>query len=133
MKFTENDIQDKERLERMIDKEAIPIYNNPVSRRNRDLDTVRYCVRQGKIAELYLIENCGFDEADLKYHDLKEKLTGNYAEVKAYSINDASAPVVTKDLIRLRNANWNISSEYILFKVQDGVYEFLDKIKINRR
>ena len=131
MKFTENDIQDKERLERMIEKEAIPIFNSPTANANRDLETVKFCVRQGKIAELYLIENCGYDEADLKYHDLKEKLTGNYVEVKAYDIPDASSPRVQIDLRRLRNANWNISKEYILFKVHsDGVYEFLEKIKI---
>lgn len=128
--FTENDIHDKERLERMVEKEAAVIFNSPSARKDRDYDTVKFCVKQGKVAELYLIENFGYEEADKKYHDLKDPISGEYAEVKAYSIHSADVPAVKRDLKRLRTENWNISKWYYLFKYSEGNYELLEKIKV---
>jgi len=130
MKFREADIKDQVRLERMVEKEALQIFNNPDARRGRDLETVKFFVRQGKVAELYLIENHGYSEADKKYHDLKGE-DGDYTEVKAYNNTPSSkVPYVQRDLQRYKGASWNISKWYILFNVNDGVYEFVDKIKI---
>ena len=127
-KFTEADIKDKDRLERMIEKEALAIYNSESGRRDRDLETIKFFVRQGKVAELWLIENAGYEEADKKYHDLKKD--GEYSEVKAYNIPHKNMPFVQKDLKRLKSATWNISKWYILFKCTDGVYELIEKIAI---
>ena len=129
VKFTENDIKDIERLNKMIDRESKVIYESASARRDRDYDTVKFCVKQGKVAELYLIENFGYEESDKKYHDLKDS-DGNYTEVKAYSIYSANAPSVHRDLKRIRTEGWNVSKWYILFSYNYGVYSFLDKIQI---
>ena len=130
MKFREEDIRDKERLERMVKKEAEAIFFSPNARNGRDLETIEFCVRQGKVAELYLIENCGYDEADKKWHDLLDK-SGDYTEVKAYNnVWSKDAPFVEKDLRRLKNEGWNFSKWYMLFTVVDGEYELLDKIQV---
>ncbi len=129
MKFTESDIRDKNRLEQMVEKEAKAIYNSDVARKGRDFDTVKFCVRQGKVAELWLIENEGYEEADKKWHDLKDK-DGNYTEVKAYTVWSKDAPGVQRDLRRLKNESWNNSKWYILFKFEYGEYELLEKIQI---
>jgi len=76
-----------------------------------------------------LIENEGFEEADKRWHDLKD-VSGQYVEVKAYSINDSGSPFVQKDLKRLRAEGWNISKWYMLFKYDYGVYTFLEKIQL---
>lgn len=130
MKFTIEDIKDRERLERMIEKEALQIYNSSQARRGRDLDTVKFCVRQGKIAELYLIENCGYEESDIKWHDLKDS-EGNYVEVKAYNnVSHKDVPFVQKDLKRYRSESWSKSKWYILFNHDYGEYTLVEKIKI---
>ena len=129
MKFTEEDIKDKERLSRMIKKEADAIFRSSDGRKGRDLDTIEYCVKQGKVAELYLIENHGFIESDIKYHDLINAF-GEYVEVKAYDIWDSTAPYVQKDIRRYKNAEWSKSKWYMLFRCKHGEYEFLEKIDI---
>lgn len=129
MKFTIEDIKDKNRLEKMIEKEAKAIHSSEVSRHGRNLDDIKFSVRQGKIAELYLIENHGYKEADIKWHDLKDN-DGNYTEVKAYDVWSKDAPFVQRDLQRYRNEKWCKSKWYMLFKVKDGQYELLDKIQI---
>ena len=113
----------------MVEKEALAIYSSPVARHGRELDDIKFSVRQGKIAELYLIENHGYAEADKKWHDLKED-SGEYTEVKAYKVWSKDAPFVQKDLMRLRNEGWNKSKWYMLFKCEHGEYELLDKIQI---
>lgn len=130
VKFTEADIIDKERLERMIEKEALPIFNSATgNKERRDFETVKFCVKQGKIAELWLIENRGYDEANKKYHDLVDK-NGDYTEVKAYDVTSMSAPYIQKDIKKLRTETWNISKWYIVFKCTHGEYEFLDKVYV---
>lgn len=127
VKFTEADIIDKERLERMIEKEALPIFN--ADKDHRDFETVKFCVKQGKIAELWLIENRGYDEANKKYHDLVDK-NGDYTEVKAYDVTSMNAPYIQKDIKKLKTESWNISRWYIVFKCTHGEYEFLDKVYV---
>jgi hypothetical protein len=129
VKFTEDDIKDKERLEQMVEKEANAIYKSNVGNNGRDLDTVKFCVRQGKVAELWLIENREYKEANKKYHDLVDK-DGNYTEVKAYSVDNVNAPFIQKDLKKIRTESWNTSRWYIVFKFTHGEYEFLEKIEI---
>lgn len=129
MKFTVNDIKDKDRLEKMVEKEANQIYNSCIARRGRDLDTIKFTVRQGKIAELYLIENAGYQEADIKWHDLKDE-NGDYIEVKAYNVLSKDAPFVQRDIMRYKNGSWNKSKWYMLFKVKNGEYELLEKIRL---
>lgn len=130
VKFTEADIIDKERLERMIEKEALPIFNSATgNKERRDFETVKFCVKQGKIAELWLIENRGYDEANKKYHDLIDK-NGEYTEVKAYDVTSMNAPYIQKDIKKLRTESWNSSRWYIVFKCTHGEYEFLDKVYV---
>jgi hypothetical protein len=113
----------------MIEKEALAIYDSPVARNGRDLESIKWCVRQGKVAELWLIENEGYDESDKKWHDLKKD--NEYTEVKAYTgVWSKDAPFVQKDLRRLRNESWSTSTWYKLFRVEDGLYELLDTIKL---
>lgn len=113
----------------MVKKEADAIFSSPSARRGRDYDTVAFCVRQGKIAELYLIENHGYTESDKKWHDVVDS-DGNYTEVKAYEVRNKDAPFVQRDIKRLRNENWNISKWYMLFKFTYGEYELLEKIQL---
>lgn len=129
--FNEADIVDKNRLEMMIDDEASRIYQSDEARLGRTLETIRKKVRQGKIAELMLIEKFGYEEADIMWHDLKNEW-GEYTEVKAYSnIWDEHAPQVTKDLERYRSNPKFKSKWYILFLVDDrNFYKFIAKIKI---
>jgi hypothetical protein len=130
VKFTEADIIDKERLERMIEKEALPIFNSATgNKERRDFETVKFCVKQGKIAELWLIENRGYDEANKKYHDLVDK-NGDYTEVKAYDVTSMNAPYIQKDIKKLKTESWNISRWYIVFKCTHGEYEFLGKVYV---
>lgn len=132
VRFRESNIRDKSRLEQMIKKEAKNIFESDKSRNGRDLETVEFFVRQGKVAELYMIENFGYEEADRRWHDLKDS-DGEYTEVKAYSGvkgRGADATFVQKDLRKLRNSGWNVSKWYILFSVDDGVYEMIDKIQL---
>jgi hypothetical protein len=129
MKFTIEDIRDRERLDQMVKTEAEAIFNSPDARKNRSYDEIYASVQQGKVAELWLIENEGFEEADKRWHDLKD-ICGQYVEVKAYSINDSSAPHVQRDLKRLREEGWNTSKWYMLFKYDYGTYTFLEKIQL---
>ncbi len=129
--FHPDDIRDKERLEKMIDEEASRIYHSDEARFGRTLNQIRESVRQGKIAELMLIERFGYEEADIMWHDLKDP-SGDYTEVKAYSnVWDEHAPQVTKDLKRYRTISKFKSKWYLLFSVDDrNFYKFVSKIKI---
>lgn len=129
VQFTENDIKDKDRLMTMIEKEAQMIFNSSIANRGRTLDDIKQSVKQGKIAELWLIENYGFLEADKKWHDLKNA-EGEYIEVKAYHVTDSGAPYVQKDIKRIKDEKWNTSKWYMLFKYDYGTYFFLEKIQI---
>jgi hypothetical protein len=129
MKFTEKDIQDMARLERMVEREAKAIFNSPCARKNRTYEEIYAAVKQGKIAELYLIENYGYEEAGKQWHDLIDS-DGDYTEVKAYAVYTTDAPSVIRDLNRLRNENWNVSKWYMLFQCIGGEYELLEKIQI---
>ena len=116
----------------MILKEAEDIYGSVSARHGRDLESIKLCVRQGKVAELYLIENANYEESDKKWHDLKDS-DGEYTEVKAYTnAPRISLPFVEKDLRRIRTEGWNTSKWYILFNVNDGVYELVEKVQIKK-
>jgi hypothetical protein len=129
--FSEADIIDKDRLERKIEDEATRIYQSDEARYGRTLEQIKEKVRQGKVAELFLIEKCCYEEADIMWHDLKNS-EGEYTEVKAYSnIWDHHAPQVAKDLKRYRSISKFKSKWYILFSVDDrNFYKFIAKMKI---
>jgi hypothetical protein len=129
MKFTEEDIRDKDRLERMVQEESEHIFSSVIARKGRTLAEVQSSVRQGKVAELWLIENEGYVEAGKRWHDLRDE-NGDLVEVKAYSVNDTGAPMVQRDLKRIREEGWNTSRWYILFKYEYGTYELLEKIEV---
>ena len=95
----------------------------------KSLEELKDAVRQGKVAEQWLIENHSFTQAHLKYHDLVNS-DREYVEVKAYSYGDIFSPFVTKDLIRYRDANWSKAKWYILFNCVDGVYYYKATRKI---
>lgn len=130
MQFTIDDIQNKERLTRMIRKEAESIFSSESARKGRSLEDIEFTVSQGKTAELYLIENCGYKEADKKWHDLVDD-EGIYTEVKAYSnVYSKDATFIQRDLHRYRTSSWNVSKWYILFKYENGIYTLIEKIRI---
>lgn len=129
--FSEKDIKDLDRLERMIETESLRIYHSDESNRGRSLDQIFQKVKQGKIAELYLIENFNYSEADILWHDLLDS-NGVYTEVKAYSkIWNEHAPQVIEDLKRYRKIEKFLSKWYILFSVDEkNFYKFIAKIRI---
>jgi hypothetical protein len=129
--FSEEDIKDKDRLERIVESEAIRIHQSDEARKGRSLETIRSRVRQGKIAELYLVENFGYSESDIMWHDVIDP-TGDYVEVKAYSgLWDEHAPQVARDLKRYRSIDKFKSKWYLLFSVDKrNFYKFIAKIKI---
>ena len=130
MKFTEADIKDTALLESMVEKEANNIFSSDAARKGRTFEEVKSSVRQGKIAELYLIETGNFSPANKRWHDLILNETGELCEIKAYNIYSTGAPSVQRDLKRIRTEGWNFSKWYYLFKCNDGVYELLSKIEI---
>lgn len=127
--FTIEDIKDRDRLEKMVDVEATNIYESARARKDRSKEDIVEKVRQGKVAELYLIETGDYFPANKKWHDLKDK-NGDYVEVKAYNVRDQYAPFVQSDLRRLREEGWNISKWYMLFQCIGGKYNLIEKIKI---
>lgn len=132
VRFTEEDIRDRERLESMVEEEALQIFSSS-GRRGRDLEEVRQNVRQGKIAELFLIENLGYTESDLKYHDLVNR-EGEIVEVKAYNMHEKPEyarrnSYVQKDIKKLKES-WNMTKWYYLFRCKEGKYEFIFRVQI---
>jgi hypothetical protein len=131
LEFSEADIKDLARLDKMVADEANRIYLSDEARHGRSLEEISIKVKQGKIAELMMIENFNYEEADIMWHDLKSS-DGEYTEVKAYSkIWDEYAPQVSKDLKRYRSISKFKSKWYLLFSVGEGnIYRFIAKIKI---
>lgn len=126
--FTENDILDKEDLEKRVEIEALSIWKGKLVR-GRDLDSVKWAVRRGKIAEMYLVETGQFKFSNLKYHDLIDS-NGDLVEIKAYEVTSSSAPYVQSDLKRIRTEGWNKSKYMLLFQCKNGIYKLLEKIDI---
>ena len=130
MKFTEADIKDKDLLEKLISEEAIRIFESPKANRGRSYEEVASSVRQGKVAELYLVESGEYEFADIKWHDVKNS-EGEYVEVKAYRVhNGFDAPFVKRDLERYRTEHWCKAKWYMLFSCHNGTYELLGNRKI---
>ncbi len=127
--FSIADIRDIELLEENIHREASAIWENVNLRRGRNFEELKTSVRQGKIAEQWLIENHAFTQARLKYHDLVN-VDGEYVEVKAYSYGDIFMDFVVKDLIKYRDSTWSKAKWYILFNCIDGIYYHKATIKI---
>jgi hypothetical protein len=129
MKFTEDDIKDKIRLEKLIHQEAKRIHESPAANRGRSYENVVASVRQGKVAELFLVESGNYDFANIRWHDLIDK-NGDYVEVKAYKVNNWDAPYVKRDLERYRTEDWCKAKWYMLFSYDNGTYEYLGNQKI---
>jgi hypothetical protein len=127
--FTLADIREVEILEANVAHEAQCIYVNEKLRRGRTLEQVADKVRQGKVAEQWLIENHAFTQARLKFHDLMNA-DREYVEVKAYSYGDIFMDFVVKDLIKYRDSTWSKAKWYILFNCIDGIYYHKATIKI---
>lgn len=127
--FTQDDIKDQQLLENLVAEEASRIFASPVSRKDRTYDQVYAMVKQGKTAEVYLKETGRFEFADLKFHDLKNQL-GEYCEVKAYDVNDWTAPSVTRDLHKYRTEHWCKSTWYYLFQYRNATYKLLAVLRI---
>ena len=127
--FRADDIRDVELLEENIHKEASAIWENVNLRRWRNFEELKASVRQGKIAEQWLIENHGFTPARIKYHDVVNS-DREYVEVKAYSYGDIFASFVQKDLIKYKNATWSQAKWYVLFNCVNGVYNHVATVKI---
>jgi hypothetical protein len=127
--FTESDIKDKLLLERLIESESQALFDSPYTRRRRSLAEIKSAVRQGKTLELWLTENYAFQLSDDRYHDLIDE-NGDFVEVKAYNVQSSSAPYVQKSLKSIRTGKWNHSKWFLLFHCKNGVYKFLEKIKI---
>jgi hypothetical protein len=133
MTFTIDNIKDKALLEKLTKEEADIIFNSPNANKGRTYDQIYTSVRQGKIAELYLVESGAFEFANLKYHDLKRTKTGEYCEVKAYNINDWNfwkSPFVIRDIERYSKETWNKASWYYLFQCKAAVYYLVAVIRL---
>jgi serine/threonine-protein kinase RIO1 len=133
MRFTEEDIRDKAYLESEVEWEADKIFNSklPGARRGRSLDEIKSAVRQGKIAEVYLIENAGYLACPNSYHDLQDS-EGNFIEVKAYKLSNAhsESEPIKKEIERIKKSKWNKSKWMIIFSCEGGVYNFIEKVEI---
>jgi len=131
--FTQDDIKDKELLEKLINEEADRIYKSETARHNRSYDNIYSTVKQGKIAEMYLVESGRFKFADLKWHDLvSANLDGTieYSEVKAYDVDDWNSPYVQRDIARYRSEKWCKSTWYYLFQYRNATYKLLAVLRI---
>jgi len=129
MQFTEDNIKNKELLGKLINEETKRIFESETARKDRDYEQVYTRVKQGKIAELYMVETGKFSFSDIKWHDLKNK-AGEYCEVKAYDVNDENASSVKRDLVRYRTEKWCKSNWYYLFQCRGGEYKLLAIIRI---
>jgi len=125
MRFTKKDIKDQVLLEQLITQEASRIFKSDAARHDRTYDQVYAACSQGKVAELFMVESGEYEFADLKWHDLKRKDNGELYELKTYNVQDWSAPWITKDLERYKNANWCKAKWYMLFSCHEGIYELL--------
>lgn len=118
MKFTQNDVN--------MDKvhERAKIEASKVNRGNRTPEQLLKDCVQGHVAEQYLMDNYGFTDCDLKYHDLVKD--GKIIEVKT-----SKSPVyLDNQLKRIIEADWNHSDIFIGFLIKDGIYELYISKKI---
>jgi hypothetical protein len=62
--FHENDLHDDtyEELQKYADKKAKQFYSNPAQRRGRSLETIRFNIWSGVVAEKFLIQEFAFDD-----------------------------------------------------------------------
>ncbi len=127
--FTINNIKNLDQLQYDIEVESNLIYSSKQARKNRTMEEIINQTKQGKIAEQFLIETKEFIRCKLKYHDLVDGY-GDINEVKAFSVFDKSAPGVKQCLTELRNTSWNQSKYLLLFRYDNGVYKFLERIPI---
>lgn len=129
IEFTKDDIKDKANLAEQIEFESNQLFKSSYTNKGRSLAEIKESVVIGKTLEVWLCENYPFTLAEDKWHDLIDE-NGDYVEVKAYNVYDSNAPFVQKSLHSIRNGNWNKSKWFILFQYKNGVYKFLEKIKI---
>jgi len=127
--FTQDDIRDKILLEELVRKEAEIIFNSPKARKKRSYDQIYASVKQGKIAELYLVETGKFKFSDLKWHDLVNS-NGEICEIKSYNISDWNVSFVYDDIRRYRTEKWCQSTWYYLFSCIGGTYRLLSVMRI---
>lgn len=127
--FTVKDIVSVDTLNENIELETDRIFESDKARRGRAREDIQGSVRQGKIAEQYLIDHYGFTEADIRWHDLINQ-NGDYVEVKAYSIDDHDTMFVKRDIHRYRTEAWSKSKWYVLFGCKDGNYKHLATIRL---
>jgi hypothetical protein len=130
MKFTKEDVPDQVQLKESIDELADIIYASNYLRHGRTYEKVQAMVGQGIIAEEYLIQNLGFENDRMKYHDVKKD--GVCYEIKAWSITPTTEKIISQHLIKFRkwrkygvnpNSPYNCS-KLIIFAFNKGVYEF---------
>ncbi len=129
MTFTEEDIKDKDLLQKLVEQETTRIFESDAARKNRSYEQVYHSVKQGKVAEMHLVQSGKFEFANLKWHDLKN-VRGEYCEVKAYDVDDWNAEYVQKDLQRYKKETWNKSTWYYLFQCRNSVYKLLAVLRI---
>jgi hypothetical protein len=129
MLFTIEDIRDKDLLKKLVDEESNQIYIKTSSRRNRTLEEIRSAVQQGKVAELYLVENFEYEFSYIKYHDLFNK-DREIVEVKAYSSTEVFPSFIIKDIRKIQSSDWNKSNWYYYFGYHEGMYNLHQKIKL---
>jgi len=129
IKFKESEIRDKAYLETEIESEAQRIFKSSKANKGRSIETIREKVRQGKTAEVWMIENWGFKAAKDVYHDLIDS-EGNLIEVKAYNPYNCNTEYIQNVVEKLKSSVWNQSKWLFLFEYDNGTYTFLKKIAI---
>lgn len=108
--------------------ESINLYNSDTARKDfngnkRNQKQIFETCLSGQIAEQYLIENYGFQDYDVLYHDLIKD--GIITEVKT----STNKSYLDEQYIRIKNSNWNKSKRIIAYHINNNnIYElYFDK------
>lgn len=120
-KFTIDDL-DPVLLKVAIDKQVESIMSSSRAHRYRLIDDVYNSVRQGVIAEQYLIQRCGFEKDPYKYGDVIKD--GIKYEVKAFTNPRYTAQSVIDKLKLQKSAGWYFCDKLIIFLVTLDSYTF---------
>ena len=131
--FKKSDIPNQEKLQEAIDETVDSIYYSLQARNGRSREQIQTVVEQGIVAEQYLIQLEGFENATGIYNDVKKD--GTYYEVKAFRPHR----LTYKTLLDLANKlkSWRkkprmkyMSSQLLIFKFDHGIYSYHTQIDL---
>lgn len=116
--------------------EANGIYNNLNTRKNRTLQQVIDCTKQGHILEQYLIDNHNFKDNKVKYMDLISPCDMNVdckTVKKEYLDNNKDYYSNMIKFMNDKNINYGCGIDYIvIYTVEDNIYKYNKTLKLNK-